>query len=718
MLVATPTFDLSQRNKVIDTEIRFTDALNASPLNPESVKISINQGKPMNVPNAHGLYNLSFSLPPNDKRRVMLLNLVYKDRPYQKFIRIPFPPDDFDVAFYPEGGQTLLDCMGRLAFKAMQQDGTAIDVSGVLYDSKGKEINRFKTDFKGIGQLTFTPVQGEAYHAVCTNNSTGKSKRFDLPEAQKAGYALTATWLRDNLMVKIIQPEAQKSADTLYLVIHTRGMVQDILTIDNTSKMIALPKGSFLSGISNLLLLTKDMLPLSERLIFVNNVDHARIACTTDRDAYSARSPVEYTVSITDEIGKPLSGSFSVSVTDDQAVTVDTTSNILTSLLLSSDLRGYIPNPAFYIQNNALSNYALDLLMLTQGWRRYDTEKIMRSDFQYPDSLYATGYEITGTVQRRQAIRTVPVANAVVDVMSLESDYFGSTVTDSHGRFYLYDGGLTDSIRLLVRTAADTNTQNLVLMLDSVLFPARTVPVTAFAEREDEHFHTYAEMTEQQYVNEHGARMIQLDEVVVTAKSHPVRSESSYYTFPDITVTESDIQRYKIPNWRIFFQYFPITQSCPDGCVYLLDDFPVNFVHISSLSIDDIERVEFVTTKTVIATLQACCAVAVYTKKGIIPAPPKKTNIANIIPLGFQRPVAFYAPKYDIPRPDTKPDQRPTIHWQPNLTTGEEGKATLRFYTADALSTYSIVIEGVTDDGKIIYKKEKISVITDKLEER
>ncbi len=722
MLTVTPTFDLTQRNKAINVNIRFTDAFYASPSNPESVKISLNKGKQMNAPITNGFSNLSFSLPSNEKRRVMLLDAVYKERPYQKYIRIPLPSDDFDVSFYPEGGQTLLNCMGRLAFKAMQQDGTAIDINGVLYDSKDNEINRFKTDFKGMGQMMFTPVQGEKYHAVCTNGY-GQSKRFELPEAQKTGYSLTAAWLKDNLMVRVIRPEAQTNTDTLYLVIHTRGIVQGIHTLDNIGQTVALPKASFPSGVSNLLLLTKDRLPLSERLIFVNNDDQARVECATDRDAYAVRSPVELTVSLKNEWDEPLTGSFSVSVTDDYSVTVDSTSTILTALLLSSDLRGTISEPAYYFHDNARSNYALDLLMLTQGWRRYDTERIMRDDFQYPDSLYETGHEITGTVQRKQQQKTAPVANAEVSILSLGGDYFGSTTTDHNGRFTLFDGGLTDSVRFLIRTMTETVGQNLILMLDSLSYPKRVISVPAGTASEMEQFFTYADRAEQHYVNEHGMRIIELDEVAITTKQNLVTSKSTFYTSPDRTITEREIGKLKLSNVGALFMNlgFNLTldnklmSGSDEEAGILIDDFPVP--SIDGLTIDNIARVDVAKSATakVIANVigggSGGTIIAIYTKSGSINPSPPRTDIAHIIPLGFQKHVEFYAPKYDTPKMDTKPDLRTTIHWQPNLTTDEDGKATLRFYTADALSTYSIVIEGVTDDGKIIYKKERISVI-------
>jgi len=53
---------------------------------------------------------------------------------------------------------------------------------------------------------------------------------------------------------------------------------------------------------------------------------------------------------------------------------------------------------------------------------------------------------------------------------------------------------------------------------------------------------------------------------------------------------------------------------------------------------------------------------------------------------------------------------RTTIYWKPNVVLNEEGKVDLEFYTADTPSTYSIVVEGLTGDGKPIRKLRKIWV--------
>jgi TonB-dependent SusC/RagA subfamily outer membrane receptor len=86
------------------------------------------------------------------------------------------------------------------------------------------------------------------------------------------------------------------------------------------------------------------------------------------------------------------------------------------------------------------------------------------------------------------------------------------------------------------------------------------------------------------------------------------------------------------------------------------------------------------------------------------------SHIKTISPLGFQPPFEFYAPKYDTPEKlnSRTPDLRTTIHWQPVIQTDSQGVATFEFYTADDPSSYTVIIEGLTDNGKIIRKEEEL----------
>ena len=677
------------------------------PFTPESLKITVNNEKPVHLKTVDGKSGISFHLASKEKQRVMLLDAMYEKIPFRQYIKIPLPDDDFDVSFYPEGGSALYGVAGRVAFKAMQRDGTEIDVEGTVYDSQGNGIGQFKTGARGMGSLTLQPERGETYYAVCTNGK-GQSKRFELPAAKEAGYALSATWSANRLMVNIIQPESQKAGDTLCLIVHTRGVVQDAIIWENTNEPVIFSKDFFPSGVSHLLLLTKEMTPVSERLVFVQNDDQAKVVAKTDKDSYPVKSPVEYTVKITDESGEPLLGNFSVSVTDNHTVASDSTSNILTSLLLTSDLRGNLPDPGYFFRNKGRpSEYALDLLMLTQGWRRYDKKRIVKNDLMFPDTLLTRKYGLSGTVRTHLLQRSVENAN--VSILSLGGDFAQNTITDRNGRFYVPDGETPDSTWLIVQTAQKSGIQDLELLLDEASYPERTIPVVANGIPDRIQFAQYADKEEQRYVDEYGTRISHIPEVVIKAKKIG-KEYSQFYQPKDVhyVITEDDLKKFPPASTEFLLRRIPgiivdngLITYRRELVAVMIDDFegslegtaPSNIIQV-----DFLERpVGFLSGYTI--------SISTKSRK------PKETPyIKYFMPLGFQRPAEFYAPKYETPVRNTQPDLRTTIHWEPNITTDEEGKASVNFYTASATTTYTVVVEGVTEDGKIIYHRDEIVV--------
>ena len=728
MIQTQPKFEFLTDQK-IGADIRFSRIRPLANIIPELVKISVNDGKPMNMKCENGRSSFSFNLPNTEKQRVMLLDAQYEKKPFRQYTRIPLPDDDFDVSFYPEGGAALAGCTGRTAIKAMQRDGTEINVSGVVYNRQGDEVTNFKTDVRGTGLFTMKPERDDSYYAVCTNDK-GQSKRFELPVAKEDGYALTASWFRDRLTVRALTPgpsPQERGADTLCLIVHTRGVVQDVRIWENTSVPLVFPKEFFPPGVSHLLLLSKEMIPVSERLIFVNNDDQAKVECRTDKDTYSARSQVEYAVNITDESGEPLLGNFSVAVTDDHDVTADTTFNILISLLLTSDLRGNIPDPAYFFRKKDQSSvYALDLLMLTQGWRRYDTERIVRNDLIQPDTLLANGYDLSGTV--KYSLTKKPAENAGVSVLSFGGGFSEEANTDRNGIFYLHVGEIYDSTRLVVQTSPQLGRQNLELSLDKPTYPERTIPVVAAGAPDREQFAQYADKAEQQYVDEHGTRVIPISEVTITAQKKKTVDYSFFYKASDAAynITEEELDKFPATSMSSLLMRLPGINVF-DGkitagvcrTVIVVDDIKESdlFYILELLNVSDIAQIDFFTDPHIALIFEPfsftdiCIRIiSIHTKRGKPNAPRETLHIKPAMPLGFQRPAEFYAPKYDTPAKNTKPDLRTTIHWQPNITTDEDGKASFSFYTADTPSTYSVVIEGMTADGKIVYKRDKIVI--------
>jgi hypothetical protein len=136
-----------------------------------------------------------------------------------------------------------------------------------------------------------------------------------------------------------------------------------------------------------------------------------------------------------------------------------------------------------------------------------------------------------------------------------------------------------------------------------------------------------------------------------------------------------------------------------------------------SLSVHDIAQIDILNSgvNTGIFGIRGAGGVlVVHTKQPISSTessiPP--FHIKTLLPLGYQQPEAFYAPKYETEaqRSSPKPDLRTTIHWQPVVQINSVGEASFEFYSADDASSYTVVIEGLADDGTIIRKEEKIKV--------
>ena len=445
-IIQTTTNFTFESDKRVIVKLAFSYVGLSLPLVPKAVNISVNDGNSMSVEvDEYGTAVVSFNLPDTLDKRVILLETVATKNPYRQYIRFPKPDDDFDVSFYPEGGNLLQGTACNVAFKAMKSDSEATNLTGIIYDQDGNEIRTIASDYMGMGNFLLTAEKGKTYHALCTNNK-GQSKRFELPEALDYGYTLSVQQAKDYIYF-IVLMGAQTSRlhneeqtgrlrsqnNDLYLLAHTRGEVHFADQLDNDR--IVIRKDRLPSGVLHIILFDAALNPVSERLVFINNLDQAQVTCQPDQEQCAPRSLVKNQIMVTDSEGQPLTGSFSVSVTSDREVTPDSTTNILTHLLLTSDLRGYITYPAYYFQNNNAAAFALDLLMQTQGWRRYNTADLAQGRFAKPTFPIEIGAEISGTV--KNLLTGKPVNDIEISIAALSDScvYFDQTRTDAVGRF-------------------------------------------------------------------------------------------------------------------------------------------------------------------------------------------------------------------------------------------------------------------------------------------
>lgn len=280
--------------------------------------------------------------------------------------------EELFVSFYPEGGQMVEGLQSRVAFDVTDQNGEAVDINGTVQAGDGKAI-AVATSYMGRGVFTVTPGSDRLKARFTWR---GKQYSFNLPKAEKRGAVICL----DGNEVTI--HSRQLPADRQYAVsVLCRGMLKHFEAFtpsDDHGVTLTLPKDSLPMGVNDLTVFDSEGQILADRLFFVKDGrrDFAGVAAiTSDMSPTHTYAPYE---KVSVEMQLQPSTTFSVSVRDtrtDEPTYND--GNVMTELLLSSELRGFIARPAYYFEgNDAGRASALDLLMMVQGWRKYKWQEL------------------------------------------------------------------------------------------------------------------------------------------------------------------------------------------------------------------------------------------------------------------------------------------------------------------------------------------------------
>lgn len=322
---------------------------------------------------------------------------------YRKFFTLPAPDDSFMVTFHPEGGYLLPGERNVMAFKALDSRGLGREIEGAVLTGAGDTAAIFASTHRGMGIVEFTPAEGERYHAVVDGRC------FPIPQARvEAAVLRVHPSGSDSIAVEV----GGRFGQGMILLAHNRA--RSTVAIRLGQRKTVLPQVALGSGISQLLLVDEAGNTLSSRMVF-NRGDGYVVNPSTAPDSLSG-------------------GDYAVAVYAAPTVHADSASTLVASLLLQGDLAGHIEAPAEYFdERNSDADRNLDLLMLTQGWRRYDIPAALRGEFTYARLPMEVGGEISGSVRSRW--RGKPMAGAQVCVLAPSIGFARAVETDGEGRF-------------------------------------------------------------------------------------------------------------------------------------------------------------------------------------------------------------------------------------------------------------------------------------------
>ncbi len=645
----------------------------------------------------------------------------------------------FNLSFFPEGGHMVEGLNSRVAFKAIKKDGKRATVTGVVLTEGGDTLATLHTSHQGMGSFRLTPslcpadTKKEILTAwvVCDN----KRYKIPLPEASPSGYVLSVDNSNQERATILVQRSADLPNEPLGIDLSSRGIIygedtlsfsqEDVLTLSFPTKLLP-------SGVTQITLHSMDGRPLAQRLIFVNHHPEMHIEATPDKPSYRPYEPININFSLKDNKGKPVESDFSLSVKDAASSPYDAyADNILTNLLLSSEVKGNIDAPGYYFVDDSLKRRNdLDLLMLTQGWTRYDWKRVAGIDstqFYHP---YEESLLIEGNVSTVMQDKPKEGVEVNMILLAKSTSQRGTCTTDSTGRFNLKLEDFYGTSDLMVETMNKKKRKEHIIRLDRFFSP-QLKAYEAFEVREplwpDSRLDVDVTAIETDTIQQ---EPIWTDSIWVTTQK---RTNSNLNLLPEVQVNAKrrlNIQSKLKKNATVIIDaekavdalidtsdWVPATVS--DLLLELLPflnsdlrykgkktallyynklGFPLKGDAASDINVRDIEMITVKEGYGLDPEFpEADVYIYIYTTlKHKVPIGIRKTKFE-----GYSWTKQFYSPPYDeLGLPDEN-DVRRTLYWNPHVITDSSGNASVSFFNNRSCKKLSISIETVTENGMI-----------------
>ena len=658
---------------------------------------------------------ISISLPDLKSPAARRIEVEFDDPQYiyKRTFYLPVFTNDFDVKFFPEGGALLSIPHQNVAFKVQGADGFSKEVEGFLFNSKGDTLTNFRSEHNGMGIFTMNPVDNETYYVTARTNDS-ITKRFDLPAIEPKGISIAMSHYKQEIRYEIQKTETTEWPQKLFLLAHTRGKLAILQPINPERTFGKMNDSLFTEGITHFMLIDQQGNALSERLVFVPDHKPNQWQITADQPTYGKREKVSLQIAAKDNEGNPVEGTFSVSITDRKSIQPDSLAdNILSNLLLTSDLKGYVEDPAYYFLNqDARTLRSIDYLMMTHGWRRHKIENVLRTPSLNFTNYIEKGQTISGRIM---GFFGANVKKGPICVLAPKYNIIATTGTDEKGQF-IVNTSFRDSTTFLVQARTKKGFAGVDILMDPPQYPVATHKAPYFNGAAT-FMEDYLMNTRDQYYMEGGMRVYNLKEVTVTAKRERPSSKSIYTGgINTYTVEEDRLQGYgqtafdaasRLPSVTITNGSEIHIRNNSEPAIIVIDDIVYEDASdiLKDIQVSDMSSISLLRgADAVILGPRASGGAVVITLKDPrnLPARPAQ-GIITYTPLGYSESVEFYHPTYDTPEKKNaqRSDFRSTVYWNPELRLDAEGKATIEYYTPDSTAPEDIIIEGVDKNGKV-----------------
>ncbi len=641
------------------------------------------------------------------------------------------------INFFPEGGDCIAGIKSKVAFKATDIYGMPVNIKGAVVNHKGAILDSIRSIHDGMGFFYLEPGQGESYSAKWKDEK-GTVYQTDLPAIKNAGATLEIHPSRGMAGFLIRRSDnAPASFHDLHIIATLQQSLVYLASINLEATPMAggsIPTAELPSGILQVTLFDSDWVPVAERITFINNDDyHFEPEVGFSVLGTSKRARNVLVISMPENIAANLS----VAITD-AGIGMDSTDDIISRLMLTGDLKGFVYHPSRYFFNSSDSiAQHLDLLMLTNGWRKYHWEEIVQGKMpavKYPrDSSYlAFGGKVYGASP--ELLRGTGALLAIVSPKDTTQRQILTLPIDKDGSFLQPDYVFFDTIKVFYQFAGTKDLANST----EVIFNAGTVSSPKKVQVDKNSF-IYSLIDTagdaySSYLASEQAKLAKLLEgttlpgVIVKSKTKsPMEILDDKYTSG--LFSGGDAVQFDVLNdvgSKAAYNVLTYLQGRVAGLMITaantaggqnslswrgstpqiyMDEIPVSTDQVTNLSMSDIAYIKVFRPPFIggFGGGGAGGAIAIYTRKGgdIVNKPGKGLPYKLIY--GYTPLKEFYSPNYGtFDQRNEMQDLRSTLYWNPMiLTTPENHVIKIPFYNNDITGSFRVILEGVSADGKL-----------------
>jgi len=644
-------------------------------------------------------------------------------------------PSPTKVELFPESGVLIQGVTSRIAFKASNSFGLPVLIKGFLVNQKKEIIDTLKVKHDGMGSFFLQALPGESYQLSFTDEF-GVKGFTPLPSANPSGVTMGIRADNEKATVLIQRTAAvDEKMKQLNLLVH---MNQDLMykvsvkMNERLAQRAEIPIDELPTGILEFTLFTADWVPIAERIIFVNNHLHefnAKMNPITVGLSKRAKNVFEIVVSDT------TATNMSLSVTD-ATITSPDQHTIFTDFLISNDLKGYIHNPAYYFKSDTDTiTEQLDLVMLTNGWRKFDWDKIKAAVPPKLTYLPETSYmSLKGNVFGAKAAgNNEPMQLNFIMVGKDSSKNLLFAPVERDGSFEQPEVFFYDTVKVYYNFNKNAKLASVTqVKIENGLL--RKEPGTKILYANNSPIYIWNDsianlrmnffLSEQEKLRRSMASATLQEVIVQSKKKNPLEILDAKYASglfaggdgfsfdltDDKMVSALDILTYlqgRVPGLQISLNGGSSSLSWRGGTPDLfLDEMRTDVNLVQSLNINNVAYIKVIRPPFFgSAGGGGGGAIAIYSKKGTN-ARNKVTDskgMENTFLGGYSKFREFYSPSYEKPPTTFEADIRNTIYWNPYIFTNKKTpRFRVEFYNNDISKKLQVVLEGVNADGKMI----------------